>query len=472
MIKTLTTVGDGLALVIDQPILDLLNIDSTTPLEVLTDGKGLIIRPAGRHERPDGAASLPPQANDAPPPPAVPQIAAPAPPAAPQVSAPPPPAAPEEAHDDDLFAPEEQEMGPGEGAADDLFGPEAPPEPAPAPADAIVAPPPAPAPLPAVAAPPPAPAPAPAGAVAAPPPAPVPPAPAPAAEPEGEPEVVVELRGEEVLRVPLRAENMIIGRDPSVQLHLDDLALSRRHASIERRGAAIWVVDHKSANGTFVNGERIEEHLLNAGDIIGVGRYRVRLSGVAEAQTNTPMLNLAGPEGNHRFLLVGDQIIIGRSQRCDITIGHSGISRRHIRIVNSPSGFMAEDLGSPNPARLNGQVLDRPAPFRKGDVLEICEFRLELDYLPEPPPTDDVTGAGQPRHMVIDRSLGSQAAYMEGDFGNLRGNAVPAEAERPLPTSEYRAAGFGVDSRRAAQQRSAGLRGAQPLPARPKNDRQ
>ena len=43
MIKTLTTVGDGLALVIDQPILDLLNIDSTTPLEVLTDGKGLIL---------------------------------------------------------------------------------------------------------------------------------------------------------------------------------------------------------------------------------------------------------------------------------------------------------------------------------------------------------------------------------------------------------------------------------------------
>lgn len=281
--------------------------------------------------------------------------------------------------------------------------------------------------------------------------------------------MVVELRGEEVQRIPLRAENMTIGRDPSVEIHLDDLALSRRHASIERRGAAIWVVDQKSANGTFVNGERIEEHLLSAGDIIGVGRYRVRLSGVGEAQVNTPMLKLAGPEGNHRFLLVGDQIIVGRSQRCDITIGHSGISRRHVRIVNSPSGFVVEDLGSPNPARLNGQVLDRPSPFAKGDVLEICEFRLELDYLPAPLPNDDVTGAGQPRQMVIDRSLGSQAAYMEGDFGNLRGNAAPAEAERPMPTSEYRAAGFAVGSRRAAQQRSAGLRGAQPLPSRPKN---
>ena len=45
MVKTLTQHGNSLALVIDKPILDLLNIDETTPLSITTDGKALQIAP-------------------------------------------------------------------------------------------------------------------------------------------------------------------------------------------------------------------------------------------------------------------------------------------------------------------------------------------------------------------------------------------------------------------------------------------
>lgn len=48
MVKTLTAIGDSLALIIDQPLLDLLEIDRDTPLEVTTDGKVLSIRPVAR----------------------------------------------------------------------------------------------------------------------------------------------------------------------------------------------------------------------------------------------------------------------------------------------------------------------------------------------------------------------------------------------------------------------------------------
>lgn len=46
MIKKLTAVGNSLGLIIERPILDLLNIDKDTPLEIRTDGEALIIRPA------------------------------------------------------------------------------------------------------------------------------------------------------------------------------------------------------------------------------------------------------------------------------------------------------------------------------------------------------------------------------------------------------------------------------------------
>ncbi len=43
MIKKLTKHGNSLALVIDRPILDLLRIDTDTPLDISTDGKRLIV---------------------------------------------------------------------------------------------------------------------------------------------------------------------------------------------------------------------------------------------------------------------------------------------------------------------------------------------------------------------------------------------------------------------------------------------
>ncbi len=45
MLKKLTAVGNSLGLIIERPILELLDIDKETPLEVRTDGEALIIRP-------------------------------------------------------------------------------------------------------------------------------------------------------------------------------------------------------------------------------------------------------------------------------------------------------------------------------------------------------------------------------------------------------------------------------------------
>lgn len=51
MVKRLTKHGNSLALVIDRPILDLLRIDSDTPLDLSTDGQRLIVAPAEPSER-------------------------------------------------------------------------------------------------------------------------------------------------------------------------------------------------------------------------------------------------------------------------------------------------------------------------------------------------------------------------------------------------------------------------------------
>lgn len=46
LVKKLTQMGNSLGILIDRPVLDLLNIDRDTALEVTTDGRAIIIKPA------------------------------------------------------------------------------------------------------------------------------------------------------------------------------------------------------------------------------------------------------------------------------------------------------------------------------------------------------------------------------------------------------------------------------------------
>lgn len=51
MVKRMTRHGNSMALVIDKPILELLNIDADTPLDITTDGEVLIITPVRDKKR-------------------------------------------------------------------------------------------------------------------------------------------------------------------------------------------------------------------------------------------------------------------------------------------------------------------------------------------------------------------------------------------------------------------------------------
>lgn len=71
-----------------------------------------------------------------------------------------------------------------------------------------------------------------------------------------------------------------IGRDPSNDLVINDLLASRRHAEFHSSISGREIVDLGSANGTYVNGRRIQGRApLAEGDIVGIGRHQLRLAG-------------------------------------------------------------------------------------------------------------------------------------------------------------------------------------------------
>lgn len=91
--------------------------------------------------------------------------------------------------------------------------------------------------------------------------------------------------GGRVRVVALREGWTRIGRSLAAQLRLDDPTVSRRHALIHREQTGTTVLDDRSLNGVFRNGERIERAEVADGDAVSVGRYTLhflQLAGVRE----------------------------------------------------------------------------------------------------------------------------------------------------------------------------------------------
>src|ERR1019366_8281195 len=71
---------------------------------------------------------------------------------------------------------------------------------------------------------------------------------------------------------PLDQQTVAIGSHPSNDVVLDDTTVSRRHATITRKGGRFELADLGSTNGTFVNGGRVRKPVaLKRGDEIKFG---------------------------------------------------------------------------------------------------------------------------------------------------------------------------------------------------------
>jgi hypothetical protein len=66
----------------------------------------------------------------------------------------------------------------------------------------------------------------------------------------------------------------VIGRTPDNQLQIDQAVVSRRHAEIVQTESGYRISDLGSENGTYINGDAIEQHDLIDGDRIQIGSYR------------------------------------------------------------------------------------------------------------------------------------------------------------------------------------------------------
>jgi len=219
----------------------------------------------------------------------------------------------------------------------------------------------------------------------------------------------------------LSKDQVSIGRAATSDIVLTDGKVSRSHTRIDCDPQGCFVVDLGSANGTRLNGQRVDRAQLRPGDVISLSGFTLRyeegpsfdeseltrIDSAADLEatllnatvvseisdTHTPRLAIHTPKRTWEVPLDGDMYTIGRHPTNHIVIDSQKASRFHARIEHHAGGFTIQDLNSDNGTWVGAERVTR-RDLNDGDGIRIggaqLSFKAGFD-------NEDLTVLDQPR---------------------------------------------------------------------------
>ncbi len=177
-----------------------------------------------------------------------------------------------------------------------------------------------------------------------------------------------------VERVRLDKPVLTLGRDPSCDLVLDNLAVSRLHAQIRQADGTYVLFDLKSTNGTYVNGQRVEvQRPLNVGDEIRIASYKIVFDGAAIAS--------ADEAGNMRVDAVHIRKVVGKGFVLLNDISLSIAPKEFVAIVGvsgAGKSTLLDALNGFRPATDGAVLVNGVNLYQNFDA-----YRTQLGYVPQ-----------------------------------------------------------------------------------------
>jgi pSer/pThr/pTyr-binding forkhead associated (FHA) protein len=199
------------------------------------------------------------------------------------------------------------------------------------------------------------------------------------------------LRGPEPgLEIPLEEDVMTIGRGRKNNIIIQDNEVSRVHCRLIRVLDDYEIHDLKSTNGTFVNGQKLDEGgwLLSGRSLVELGdsiTFEYIPTDIATG-TAPPMPAVPDSTPPPPFYLVVQQkslptpeiylldrltLTIGRDVDNDIVLQEPEVSRHHIRMVLTQEGYTVEDLNTMNGTHVNKKQVMQQRILRSSDLITV-----------------------------------------------------------------------------------------------------
>lgn len=194
--------------------------------------------------------------------------------------------------------------------------------------------------------------------------------------------------------IPIGADRVTIGRADDCTIVLADTAVSRHHAAVERTPAGFRLVDTGSANGVFVDEQRVGEAALSGGTQFRIGTTVFEF--LAPLPVAAEPTIVAGPQP---FLVrivaakaadavgkeyeVSGLVTLGRGADCTIALRDGSASRTHATLqALGDEGYRLADNNSANGVwledrRVTEEVLRPGQRFRIGDTFLECHPKQE-----------------------------------------------------------------------------------------------
>jgi len=210
------------------------------------------------------------------------------------------------------------------------------------------------------------------------------------AQPSPPATVFVSMDDREIRRRPFTPPEMIIGRDPRVDIFIDNLGVSGRHARLWWDRGHFMLADLGSSNGTTVNGRQIESSPISKNDEIRIGKFLLRVE-VEEQEPRLPETHLmmtsdprakfwlSSTSGRYR---IDRDLLLGRGRGVDVAIRGWGVGSVHARLSPIGSELLLRGLNG-RTVEVNGETV-ASAHLSAGDdfVIGRSRFWIARDFVP------------------------------------------------------------------------------------------
>ena len=220
------------------------------------------------------------------------------------------------------------------------------------------------------------------------------------------PKMIVSIDGVVIKEVQLTKDRTTLGRRPYNDIVIDNLAVSGEHAVLQMTGSVVHLEDLNSTNGTYVNGKAAKKQLLQNGDLVEVGKYKIKYinEAVEPGYEKTMMFRpeaksasaaAASPVSVYPPSAHGDvatlagplatiKVLSGAASGREVpltkvvtTVGKPGVAVAAITRRNH--GFMVHHVeGAGNPT-LNGTPIGvEPVALKNGDLIELAGTQMQF----------------------------------------------------------------------------------------------
>ena len=226
------------------------------------------------------------------------------------------------------------------------------------------------------------------------------------------PKMIVSIDGVVIKEVQLTKDRTTLGRRPYNDIVIDNLAVSGEHALLQMTGNEVYLEDLNSTNGTYVNGKTVKKQLLQNGDAVEVGKYKIKFvsdavnegfektmmvkagsAGLAPAMAPVsaavptalaPLQSMPVQAAGAVAIQASIKVLSGAAAGREVpltkvvtTIGKPGVAVA--AITRRQRGFVVHHVeGAGNPA-LNGVSIGAdPVALKNGDLIELAGTQMQF----------------------------------------------------------------------------------------------